>query len=212
MYHDGMQYIRQEMLEGLMKKGINSGAVLNAMFNVPRHFFVSEALRYSAYHDTSLPIGFGQTISKPSVIGMMVQALSLSGTERVLEIGTGSGYQSAILSLLCGEVVSTERIRDLSSRASGLLARLGFRNVECIHTDDFNDTDGVFDRVVVAAGTDLLPMDIFSKMADGGILVIPLGDSGGHTIKRFIKKGEDSCLEEVIGQATFVPLLSGRGA
>src|SRR4030043_402258 len=105
-----MHYIRQGMINGIGKKRNCSGSVLEVMAGVPRHLFVSEALRYRAYDDISLPIGFGQTISRPSVIARMVQSLSLTGTERVLEIGTGSGYQSAVLAGLAGTVVTIERI------------------------------------------------------------------------------------------------------
>ncbi len=210
--HDGMRYVREAMLSDLRKKGIYSASVLQSMAQVPRHFFVSEALRYSAYHDTSLPIGFGQTISKPSVIGSMVQALNLTGRERVLEVGTGSGYQSAVMSVLCESVVTIERIRELSQRATSVLEKLGYRNVKCIHTDSFMDTDGLFDAIVVAAGTDILPVDLFTKMKDGGVLVIPIGDSGGHVIRKYVRHDEEKYFMEEIGSATFVPLVSGTCA
>ena len=204
-----MQYVREAMMADLRMKGIHSASVVRAMTKVPRHFFVSEALRYSAYHDMSLPIGFGQTISKPSVIGRMVQALNLTGRERILEVGTGSGYQSAILAELCANVVSTERIRDLSQRAAGVLARLGYNKVSCVHTDSIPDAEGFYDAIIVAAVTDILPPDLLTRIKDGGVLVIPIGDQDGHRIRRYVKHEQDEFFMEEIGVATFVPLLSG---
>ena len=207
---DGMEYIRQEMVHDLSRKGIVSSNVLNAVFRVPRHLFVSEALRYSAYRDTSLPIGFGQTISKPSVIAMMVQALSLTGEERVLEIGTGSGYQTAILAQLSASVVSMERIKELSVRAKSVLISFNVGNVTFLNSDDFNETEGEFDAIVVSAGAEIFPVDLCDKVRPGGRLVIPVGNSSGHQIMKYIKKSDGTFIEENIGRATFVPLIMAR--
>jgi protein-L-isoaspartate(D-aspartate) O-methyltransferase len=205
-----MEYIRKEMVEALHRKGVVSGSVLNAVYRVPRHLFVSEALRYSAYRDTSLPIGFGQTISKPSVIAMMVQALHLTGEERVLEIGTGSGYQTAILSQLAGSVVTMERIRELAVRAHGALSSFSLDNVTVLHGDDFRATEGTFDAIIVAAGAEIFPVDLCDKMNAGGRLVIPVGDSSGHRIMKYVRKNDGSLIEENIGHATFVPYIAAR--
>ncbi|PKL37710.1 MAG: protein-L-isoaspartate(D-aspartate) O-methyltransferase [Spirochaetae bacterium HGW-Spirochaetae-1] len=204
---DGMHYIRKEMVESLNRKGIISSNVLEAMYQVPRHLFVSEALRYSAYNDSSLPIGFGQTISKPSVIGLMVQSLSLTGIERVLEVGTGSGYQTAVLSRLAGSVITLERIRELSMRARTVLSGMDCRNVSFLHSDDFNEAEGTFDAVIVAAGADLFPHDILAKVHEGGRVIIPVGNGSGHRIMKYIRRNDGSFAEEHIGQATFVPLV-----
>ncbi len=174
-----MQYIKQGLIAELRKKGISSGSVLEAMASVPRHLFVSEALRFHAYDDISLPIGNGQTISKPSVIARMVQALGLTGDERVLEIGTGSGYQSAIISRLAGSLVTMERIEELFNRARGVLFGLGYRNITFLRSGDFNEAEGMFDAVIVAAGADILPVSLFGKIAPGGRLVIPSGTGAG---------------------------------
>ena len=182
------------------------------MSEMPRHFFVSEALKYRAYDDTSLPIGFGQTVSKPSVIAKMIQSINLSGEERVLEIGTGSGYQSALLSSLAKEVVSLERIKELYLRARNLLFEFKISNVKLIHSDDFNEARDFFDAIIVAAGAEILPNDLLKKLVPGGILVIPVGNSSGHLIKKFIKKSDDLFVEENIGTATFVPYIVGEGA
>ncbi len=202
-----MQYIKQGLIADLRKKGISSSSVLEAMASVPRHLFVSEALRFHAYDDISLPIGNGQTISKPSVIARMVQALGLTGDERVLEIGTGSGYQSAIISRLAGSLVTMERIEELFNRARGVLFGLGYRNITFLRSGDFNEAEGMFDAVIVAAGADILPVSLFGKINPGGRLVIPVGNRRGHRIKKFIVKQNGVVMEEDIGEATFVPYI-----
>ena len=210
--NDTMTYIREDMVRNLAARGVASSTVLEAVMRTPRHLFVSEALRYRAYHDTSLPIGFGQTISKPSVIARMVQGLALTGRERVLEIGTGSGYQTAILAQLCASVVTLERIRELSMRARSAVVSFGFTNINFLATDNFNDAAGLFDAVVVAAGADILPARLLEKVNPGGILIIPVGAEGDHQIMKYIKRHDGSCIEERIGEATFVPLIIGNRA
>lgn len=208
MYQDNKHYIREGMLRRLKEQGIHSGSVLDALFKVPRHVFVSEALQYSAYAETSLPIGFGQTISKPLIIAMMVQALGLSGEERVLEIGTGSGYQTALLAELSGEIVSMERIGELLERARSQVIIMGYTNVRFIHTHDFCDAGNNFDRIIVAAGTDIMPVELLELLRPGGILLIPVGKKEKHVIMKFKKRSDGSVLEESIGEATFVPYVT----
>ncbi len=205
-----IDYIRESFIAGLPDSGVSSPKVLEVMSRVPRHRFVSEALRYNAYRDISLPIGFGQTVSRPSVIARMVEALELKGNERVLEIGTGSGYQSAILARLCGYLVTIERIGELLRRAETLLDSLNYRNIGFIHSDDFNAATGLFDSIIVAAGADILPGDILNKLEEGGRLVIPLSNGSGHTIRRYIKAGSHDYIKRDIGEATFVPYITGE--
>ncbi len=207
-----MVYIRQGLIDQLRRTGISSGAVLEAMAGVPRHLFVSEALRYRAYDDASLPIGHGQTVSKPSVIARMVQSLDLTGEERVLEIGTGSGYQSAIISALADSLVTMERIGELFNRARALLFGFGYSNIRCLHSGDFHDAEGTFDAVIVAAGADIVPAALFEKISPGGRLVIPVRGSTGHRIKKYILKRSGGVIEEEIGEATFVPYVVGATA
>ena len=206
--NDGMEYARKDMTLSLAAKGI-SGVVLEVIYKTPRHLFVSDALRYSAYKETSLPIGFGQTISKPSVIAGMVQALSLTGDEHVLEIGTGSGYQTAVLSQLAGHVVTMERIEALAARASKLFKSFDASNITFLHSGDFNDVNETFDAILVAAGVDILPIDLCDKLNVGGRLVVPLGDNSIHRIMRYIKKADGRLLEDNIGSAVFVPYIAG---
>lgn len=203
-----MRYIQQGMIAALRKKGISAGPLLEVMAGVPRHLFVSEALRYRAYDDASLPIGYGQTISKPAVIAAMVQALELTGRERVLEIGTGSGYQSAVIAQLARSLVTMERIEELFNRARALLFRMNYTNIQYIHSADFHSAKGEFDAVIVAAGADILPPALFGKVADGGRLVIPVGCSSGHRIRKFVRAGESLIACDDIGDATFVPYIA----
>jgi protein-L-isoaspartate(D-aspartate) O-methyltransferase len=207
-----MSYIRKGMIAALREKGIYSGAVLEAMASVPRHLFVSEALRYRAYDDVSLPIGHGQTVSKPSVIAKMVQALELTGDERVLEIGTGSGYQSAVISLLAGSLTTVERIGELFDRARSVLFALRYANVRCIHSADFNDAEGEFDAVIVSAGIDIVPRALLCKAARRGRVVVPVSGGGVHRIKKFIVKESGPVVEEDIGEAVFVPYIPAESA
>ncbi|MDR3237361.1 MAG: protein-L-isoaspartate(D-aspartate) O-methyltransferase [Spirochaetia bacterium] len=206
--NDGMEYARRDMVRGLAERGI-SGVVLDVFYRTPRHFFVSDGLRYSAYRDSSLPIGFGQTISKPSIIAGMVQALALTGEEHVLEIGTGSGYQAAVLSQLAKHVVTMERIGVLSERAVDVFKSFEISNVTFLHTDDFNNAEGTFDAILVAAGVEIFPVDLCGKLNSGGRLVIPVGGKDGHQIMKYVKKADGSLLEDNIGSATFVPYIAG---
>ena len=209
LYHnsDRMFNSRRNMVIKLEQKGISSGSVLDAMMRVPRDRFISEALCYRAYDDTSLPIGFGQTISTPSIVASMVQSLRLTGDEKVLEIGSGSGYQAAVLAELAGEVMAMERIPELAERSKMVLSSLGYK-VKVINGDNFNDIDSAFDRIIVSAGVRIFPADLLAKLNEGGILVIPVDESGkNHQIKRFVKKGETGYFEEIIGRATFVPYI-----
>jgi len=201
---------RARMVQSLREiSGIYAGAVLRAMSSVPRHRFVSEALRYHAYRDTSLPIGFNQTISKPSTVARMLQALELTGGERVLEIGTGSGYQTALLSRLAGTVVSSEGIDELHKRAREvLLFDLGLANVVLHHTFDFDSLSGEYDAIIVCAGAAVFPGSLLSRLTPNGRLIIPVGGSGGQVLTRYCRTRDDMIIEDSIGRASFVPLVS----
>lgn len=177
------------------------------MSRVPRHFFVSEALRYRAYEDIALPIGFKQTISKPSTIARMVQALELTGKERVLEIGTGSGYQSAIIAHLTARLITTERIGELYNRAwEKLIVRLRYKNILLKCSGDFNSVGNGFDSIIVSAGAEITPRELFHRLAENGKLIIPVGRGGTQILKRYVKRG-DTILEADLGEASFVPLI-----
>ncbi len=206
--NDGFDRARRKLAGELQGKGILSERLLEALMSVPRHLFVSEALRFRAYEDAALPIGFGQTVTKPSTVARMVQALNLTGTERVLEIGTGSGYQAAVLSRLAAEVLSVERIQELHRRSREILIlELDCRNITLLHSDSFAEIRGTYDAVAVAACADEVPLELLGKLNRGGRLILPVESRSGQVIKKFIRQGDGSFAEEEYGGALFVPLV-----
>ncbi len=176
---------RERMVaEQLVRRGITDQRVLEAMRKVPRHLFVEEALRDRAYGDYPLPIGEGQTISQPYMVGIMTQLLRLTGQEKVLEIGTGSGYQTAVLAELARRVCSVERIPSLAARARVTLEALGYTNV-WVRTADGTlgwPDEAPFDGVVVSAGAPSVPELLFEQLAEGGRMVVPVGDATSQTL------------------------------
>ena len=177
--------------EHLVRRGIADPRVLDAMRKVPRHLFVDEALRDQAYGDHPLPIGDGQTISQPYMVGLMTELLALRGDEKVLEIGTGSGYQTAVLAELARRVCSIERIPTLATRARVVLEELGYTNVWVwvgAGTLGWPD-EAPFDRILVAAGAPAVPPPLFEQLAEGGRLVLPVGDRTGQTLTIVEKVG-----------------------
>lgn len=195
--------------EHLAARGIQDSRVLDAMLRVPREEFVPAFLRQYAYDDRPLYIGYEQTISQPYIVGLMTEALQLTGSERVLEVGTGSGYQTAILALLCAEVYTIERIRKLSLRAEATLTRLGITNVH------FRVGDGAlgwpeaapFEAILVTAGASDLPKALTEQLAEGGRLVIPIGPLGSQTLHRITRK-QGQWHDEKLTRVAFVPLIS----
>jgi protein-L-isoaspartate(D-aspartate) O-methyltransferase len=170
--------------EQLARRGIDDPRVLGAMRKVPRHRFVEEALRDRAYGDHPLPIGENQTISQPYIVAAMTQLLRLSGSEKVLEIGTGSGYQTAVLAELARRVCSIERLPGLATRARRLLEELGYTNaVVRIADGTYGWADEApFDRILVAAAAPAVPAPLFQQLAEGGRLLVPVGDAQSQTL------------------------------
>jgi protein-L-isoaspartate(D-aspartate) O-methyltransferase len=184
--------------------------VIQAIAEVPRHLFVPRATLEDAYADDPYPIGHGQTISQPTVVAIMTQALELSGRERVLEIGTGSGYQAAVLARLAGAVFSIERIGWLGPEAAARLAALGYDNVKVRVGDGYEGwpDEAPFDRVVVTAAPAGVPEALLDQLADGGICVAPVGEGWTQTLLRWRKDGE-GLTQENLGSVRFVPMLPG---
>ena len=202
---------RERMVrDQLEAAGIQDGAVLRAMRELPRHLFVPRLLRHRAYQPCALPIGCGQTISKPATVGLMTALLELGGDERVLEIGTGSGYQAAVLSRLAASVVSVERIGPLAARAATLLAELGCANVEVLAADgrDGLAERGPFDALIVTACAPELPERLLWQLADGGRLLVPVAEHGRQVIYRCRRRGDQALIERSV-TCRFVPLLPG---
>ncbi|MBQ7607376.1 MAG: protein-L-isoaspartate(D-aspartate) O-methyltransferase [Desulfovibrionaceae bacterium] len=208
-----LRRLRLRMCDDLVAKGITDKNVLDAMRNVPRHAFVQEALHLQAYEDTSLPIGYGQTISQPYIVAYMTELLEVEAGMRVLEIGTGSGYQAAILAMLGCYVFSIERLRELFTRTQALLRRLGFGS---IHMQRGDGTLGFpqaapFDRVIVTAGGPEIPQPLVQQLDDNGILLIPVGQQ--QRAQQFIRvrKVRGVLYEETFGSTAFVNLVGSYG-
>jgi len=205
---------RERMVaDQLLSRGIADPRVLTAMGRVPRHRFVEEALAGRAYGDYPLPIGERQTISQPYMVALMTQALELAGGERVLEVGTGSGYQTAILAEVAGKVYSVERIRSLADRARALLEELGTYNV-LIRVGDGTlgwREEAPFDAVLVTAGAPEIPPPLVEQLQPGGRLVIPVGGSTAQVLKCLAKAPEGSVRESELAGCVFVKLVGEQG-
>jgi protein-L-isoaspartate(D-aspartate) O-methyltransferase len=177
---------RERMVEEqLIARGVRDPRVIEVMRRLPRHVFVDEALRDRAYGDHPLPIGEGQTISQPFIVGRMTELLQLAGREKVLEVGTGCGYQAAVLAELAERVCTMERIPRLASRARETLERLGYRNV-WVRTANGTlgwPDEAPFDRILVAAGGPGVPPPLFEQLAEGGRMVIPVGEVTGQVLQ-----------------------------
>jgi protein-L-isoaspartate(D-aspartate) O-methyltransferase len=198
--------------EQIVSRGIKDVKLIAVMKKIPRHLFVEEALQNQAYSDHPLPIGEKQTISQPYMVALMTEALLLTGKEKVLEIGTGSGYQTAIVAELCEKVFSVERIRPLAIRARKLLYELGYFNVEI---KIFDGTFGwmqesPFDAIVVTAGSPDIPQPLIDQLAMGGKLVIPVGDTFVQDLFR-VTKTEEGVRKEDLGGCRFVKLIGKYG-
>lgn len=194
-------------------RGITDPRVLDAMLRIPRHIFVQEAMASQAYSDTPLPIGFRQTISQPFIVALMTELLELKGTEKVLEIGTGSGYQSAILARLASHVYTVERIRELALNARKALDSLCLLNVNLRITDGTTgwEDEAPFDAILVTAGAPDIPDSYLQQLAPGGRLVIPVGTETEQTLARVIRMPDGSFKREDHGGCRFVKLIGRYG-
>jgi len=193
-------------------RGIQDQRVLDAMRTVPRHVFVPEHTIGSAYRDSPQPIGQGQTISQPYIVALMTELLELSGNEKVLEIGTGSGYQAAILGHLAAEVITVERFPSLADDAAELLTRLGYDNVR-VEIGDGSlgwPDDAPYDAIIVAAASPQMPEPLREQLADGGRLLAPIGPRWTQQLVRVLRIGSQFQTESLIGVA-FVPLIGEHG-
>ena len=202
--------LRQQMVDQLRAGGITDESVLRAMNEVPRHFFLDSALDSLAYEDRALKIGCEQTISHPSTVAMQSQLLCVKPAMKVLEIGTGSGYQTAVLCRLGAKVFTIERQKGLFDSTSKLLRELGYR-VQCFLGDGYQGLNGSYDRIIVTCGAPEIPAALMAQLKVGGIMVIPLGD-GEQEMLRITKQGDDRSQwkTEKFGTYSFVPMLNGK--
>jgi protein-L-isoaspartate(D-aspartate) O-methyltransferase len=205
---------RKRMVESqLLARGIRDQRVIDAMLRVPRHLFVQEAMAAQAYNDSPLPIGYRQTISQPYMVALMTELLALGGTEKVLEIGTGSGYQSAILALMAGHVYTVERIRELALQARRALDSQGLLNVNLRITDGTVgwEDEAPFDAIMVTAGSPTIPDAYLQQLSPGGRLVIPVGNEIEQTLVRVVCQEDGSFRQEAHGGCRFVKLIGKYG-
>ncbi len=201
--------LADRLVKYLSSNGIKSAKVLDAIRCVPREHFVSEALMHQAYDNNALPIAHGQSISQPYTVAKMTELLDLTPNTRLLEIGTGSGYQTAVLAQLVDKVYSVERIKSLQWEAKRRLKQLDIYNVATRHADGWQGwpTQAPFDAIVVTAAAAQVPHALLEQLSDGGSLVIPVGEENQKLLK--IKRKGNEFLSTVIGAVRFVPLVAG---
>ncbi len=202
--------LRKKLINSLRKKGIKAENVLAAMESLPRHFFIDSAFEDWAYKDKAFPIGMEQTISQPYTVAYQTELLDIQKRDKVLEIGTGSGYQAAILALLGAHVYTVERHEVLHKKARKLLMKLKFKGIRCFLSDGTLGLNefAPFDKILVTAGATEIPQALLDQLKIGGFLVIPVGKDSQKMI-RMIKTGEDEFTKEVWGDFRFVPFLKG---
>jgi protein-L-isoaspartate(D-aspartate) O-methyltransferase len=207
------QRLRNVMVDTqIISRGVKDPRVIAAMRKVPRHLFMDESSWYKAYDDMALPVGEGQTISQPYMVAVMTELLGLVGEEAVLEIGTGSGYQAAVLAELSREVYTIERIRSLSERARAVIEELGYRN---IHTKVGDGTLGwpeasPFDRILITAAAPALPEPLVDQLSEGGILIAPVGDRFSQQLVKVAKR-KGTLSKDYHTPCVFVPLVGEHG-
>ncbi len=199
--------------EQIVNRGITNPRIIDAFLKIPRHLFVQEAMAAQAYSDGPLPIGEKQTISQPYMVAYMTDLLNLSGNEQLLEVGTGSGYQTAILATLVKRVSTIERIRSLAMQARKVLDSLHLLNVNIKIGDGTLGwpEEGPFDAILVTAGAPAVPETVAAQLAPGGRLIIPVGDESNQTIIRIIKEKDGTLTRETGIGCRFVPLIGQQG-
>ncbi|HWA16607.1 MAG TPA: protein-L-isoaspartate(D-aspartate) O-methyltransferase [Gemmatimonadales bacterium] len=209
---DGYGGYRTQLVSELQGKGIRDLAVLRAISEVPRHLFVPESVRHRAYEDSSLPIGGGQTISQPWVQARSIELAKLTGRERVLEIGTGSGYQTALLARVADQVFSIERLRSLADTARAALQQAGVRQVTVLQGDGTLGwrPNAPYDAIIVAAASPEVPRPLAEQLVEGGRLIIPLGDRKAQTLTLLVREG-GALVKKAECDVRFVPLIGQFG-
>lgn len=208
---DSWEDEREEMVRQQIRgRGIKDASVLAAMRKVPRHLFVPLSHQREAYEDRPLPIGYDQTISQPYIVGYMTEILGLDGDERVLEIGTGSGYQAAVLGEIAREVYSVEIVKELADASAGRLRNLGYANVHVKHGDGFKGWPEAapFDAIIITAAPPEIPEELIAQLKVGGRMIIPVGSV--YQQLNFITRTEDGFLKKDVMPVRFVPMVKGK--
>jgi protein-L-isoaspartate(D-aspartate) O-methyltransferase len=204
--------LRKQLIDSIRYKGIRDEKVLKAMEDVPRHFFFDSSFLKYAYEDKPFPIGAGQTISQPYTVAYQTELLQIEKGDKVLEIGTGSGYQACILSLLGAKVFTIERIKSLYQKSKSLLAEMGYNTIKVFYGDGYKGLPAFapFDKILVTAAAPVIPATLKEQMKIGGMIVIPLGGGDVQVMTRVIKLSEDEYKTEEHGLFRFVPLLTEK--
>ena len=205
-------HLRARMVDEVRKRGIRDERVLQAMRDVPRHLFVPAVVAAKAYGAGALPIGAKQTISQPYIVARMIELLELTGKEKVLEIGTGTGYEAVVLSKLCAKVFSIERVNELAQRAAELVREMKIHNVSVkVFDGTYGWSDQApFDRIIVAAAAPAVPEPLVQQLARKGKMIIPIGAEGNQRLARVTRVGTGTAIEDC-GSAEFVPLVGKFG-
>lgn len=203
---------RKKLVELLASKGITDKSVLNAMLKIPRHYFFNKTFESHAYEDKAFPIGEGQTISQPYTVAYQTQLLHVHKGDKILEIGTGSGYQAAVLCELGADLYSIERHEKLSKSAGAMLEKLGYK-VTLMHGDGTKGwaEHAPYDKIIVTAGAPVIPKQLAAQLTIGGVLVIPVGDDKVQKMITVVRKSEKSFEKIVLDEFKFVPLIGENG-
>ncbi len=211
--NDSYAGYRQKLVETVRSHGVRDLCVLHAIAEVPRHRFVPAAVVHRAYEDSAVPIGLGQTISQPTIQAMSIEKLALTGKDKVLEIGTGSGYQTALLAMCAGQVFSVERVGQLADQARRVLVELGVNNVSILTGDGTLGWRAFapYDAIVVAAASPEVPQPLVEQLAPGGRLLLPLGPRDAQVLTLIVKQADGTLQRQSGIDAIFVPLLGKHG-
>ncbi len=202
--------LRSQLISSLRHKGIQDERVLKAMSKIPRHFFLDEAFAEWAYRDTAFPIAAGQTISQPFTVARQSELLNIRRRDKVLEIGTGSGYQACVLHQMGAKVYTIERQEELFKKTSTLLPKIGFNGVRTLMGDGYEGAErfAPFDKILVTAASNIIPKSLVKQLRKGGIMVIPVGNGNDQQMMKIVKKGEQMEIQQH-GTYRFVPMLGG---
>lgn len=212
-YSDNYRHkgLRKKLVEGLRSKGIRSERILEAIGSIPRHFFLDPAFDDWAYKDVAFPIDADQTISQPYTVAMQTHLLEVKPKDRILEVGTGSGYQACVLSFLGAKVYTIERQEKLYIKTSDFLPEIGYGSIRTLFGDGYKGAPrfAPFDKILITAGAPHIPSDLIDQLKPGGFLVVPLGEGEVQEMIRIIKTTDNKIKKEKFGSYRFVPLLKG---
>lgn len=204
--------LRKKLIDSIREKGISDENVLNAMMNIPRHFFMDTALEHNAYKDKAFPIGEGQTISQPYTVAYQTQLLQVSPHEKILEIGTGSSYQAMVLAEMGASVYTIERQRKLYEATKDFILRKRYPGIKYFYGDGFEGlpTFAPFDKIIITAAAPFIPPKLIEQLKPAGEMVIPLDENGRQKMMRITKNEDGTLEEETFSDFSFVPMLKGK--